>query len=181
MKAAKPHIITRAQWGAEVVDVPTYDARTDEDLAKIYDRISVHHEARLASESMTELEGKARMREIQGHHFANGWSDIGYHYVIDPRGRIYSGRSLFSPGAHVERGNTGNAGVCLMGNFEKQWPTAEQQASLAALLAHLCSALEISPNNILGHRDQNSTACPGRKLYDLMTGLRNNVRAKLKE
>ena len=49
---------------------------------------------------------------------ANGWSDIGYNFVIDRWGRVWEGRGLFRVGAHTLGHNTGTVGVSFMGNYE---------------------------------------------------------------
>lgn len=176
----KPMIITREQWGAGSASPSTYGTTTLPGLAQIYNKISVHHDASLAPPTMTEAQGKQRMRDHQEQHQAQGWSDIGYHYVIDPHGRIYGGRTIFAPGAHVEHANTGNLGICLMGNFEQQTLPAPQQVALIDLAAWWCDSLDIDPQAIQGHRDFLATACPGRSLYSRLPAIREAVRAKLK-
>ena len=47
-----------------------------------------------------------------------GWTDIGYHFVIDPAGTIYEGRDIRVRGAHVEGANTGKVGLLLLGDFQ---------------------------------------------------------------
>ncbi|GMU52860.1 MAG: hypothetical protein AMXMBFR33_20060 [Candidatus Xenobia bacterium] len=179
MPLVKPTIVTRAQWGARQADVALYDATNETDLAKIYTRLTVHHEARPAPERMTLEQGKARMREIQAQHQAQGWSDVGYHYVIDRAGRIYSARTLFGPGAHVAGRNTGNLGICLMGALHQQPPTLAQVESLIDLMAWFCHRLSISPDQIQGHRDHLATECPGEHLYRMLPEIRTQVRLLL--
>jgi len=53
--------------------------------------------------------------EIRRWHVeGNGWSDIGYHYVIRRCGLIETGRDESTPGAHVRGHNTGSIGVCMV-------------------------------------------------------------------
>lgn len=43
---------------------------------------------------------------------------IGYHYVIDLDGQVYTGRHLEEVGAHVADFNTRSAGICMIGGLE---------------------------------------------------------------
>lgn len=53
--------------------------------------------------------------EIRKEHLSRGFSDVGYHVVIQPDGEMQPGRPLNQPGAHVEGHNTNNLGICLIG------------------------------------------------------------------
>lgn len=53
--------------------------------------------------------------EIRKWHLANGWSDIGYHFVIRRDGSIEFGRNLAVVGSHVKGHNFDSVGVCLVG------------------------------------------------------------------
>lgn len=173
-KVVKPHVYTRGSWGAASDrGCGVYHGK---ELKDIYNRITVHHDAQDAHPKMNLSESKDRMREHQSlHQNNNDWCDIGYHYCIDTSGKIFAGRSLFSPGAHVERANSGNLGICLFGNFENHSPTVEQVDSLVQLCAWFCQELEIDPTRILGHRDYLSTACPGARMYPVLQNVRKRV------
>ena len=176
MKIPKPTIVTRDKWGAEKEKDCSVYTNNPDDLPGIYNEITIHHEAGAAAPTtMTLDQGCNRMQEIQAQHFNQGWCDIGYHYVIDGAGRIYSGRSIFQKGAHVENHNTGNLGICLMGNFEERTPTEPQVKSLVNLLAFEANYLKIPVGDISGHRDFLATACPGKNLYSLLPEIRRRV------
>ncbi len=119
------------------------------------------------------------------HVNGNGWSDIGYNYLIDPEGVIYTGRGNDVLGAHFCARNSNTMGVCMIGNFQQAGPKEAALSSLVQLLtwkSHdrnldpLGSALHASSGlnlmNISGHRDGCATACPGDQLYPLLTDLR---------
>lgn len=54
--------------------------------------------------------------EIKKFHMEqNGWTDIGYHMIIQCDGEVENGRSLTRVGAHVEGANENNVGICLIG------------------------------------------------------------------
>ena len=101
-------------------------------------------------------------------HLNNGWSGIGYHFIIRKNGTIEEGRPLGTVGAHVYGENRHTVGVNLAGNFENAVPTEAQKASAARLIASLCTVYQLDPvwqGAVKGHRDLNATACPGRYLY----------------
>lgn len=52
------------------------------------------------------------------HKQDNGWSGIGYHYVIEVGGDVVPGRPPFWQGAHVAGHNEGTLGICLIGRDE---------------------------------------------------------------
>ena len=47
----------------------------------------------------------------------NGWSDIGYHWVIEREGKLQHGRHAQSQGAHVRGHNHESIGICLVGGM----------------------------------------------------------------
>lgn len=105
------------------------------------------------------------MHSIQAHHFANGWSDIGYNYVIMPSGRVYEGRGFGLRGAHTENHNHGTIGVAFAGNYEVNQPS---RASLRAykLLVKRLEQHGAVIRRVRGHRQmpEQATACPGQHL-----------------
>lgn len=101
--------------------------------------------------------------EIDRWHKANGWSGIGYHYVIRRDGTIEDGRDIEMIGAHALGHNANSIGVCLIGgkggsgktdcNF-----TAAQWGALRILVSHLTSQYQGA--RVIGHRDVAAKACP---------------------
>ena len=53
----------------------------------------------------------ATIADIRRIHKANGWSDIGYHWLVDKYGVIHKGRDESLTGAHVGGHNSGNIGI----------------------------------------------------------------------
>ena len=106
--------------------------------------------------------------EIHRWHRNNGWSGIGYHFVIRKDGTIERGRPMDMLGAHCYEHNWHTVGVNLVGAFDDNEPEPEQLAASAKLLAALCRYYGLKPDEdtIKGHRDFNNTACPGQLLYD---------------
>lgn len=126
-------------------------------------------------------DGDTSAAAIHRAHLANGWAGIGYHYVIRKDGTIERGRPLATVGAHAEGQNYHTVGINVTGNFEKEIPTPAQIHSLEGLVAWICKTYSIvpGPSTIVGHRDVNSTDCPGRNLYSLLPQIRKDVARKL--
>lgn len=118
--------------------------------------IVIHHTA-----SKTDF----TVQEIHQMHLKQGenWKGIGYHYYINKKGIIYRGRPEKYSGSHAIDYNSISIGVCLSGNFEEEEPNVNQITSLIELLYYLRA--KYSNTEIVGHRDLNATACPGKFLY----------------
>ena len=93
-----------------------------------------------------------------------GWSDIGYHFLIQLDGTVVPCRPMERDGAHVKNRNKGTVGVSYAGGVDsagkaKDTRTAAQKAALTKLLIEL---LEEYPSikHISGHRDYAAKACP---------------------
>lgn len=142
-------------------------------------RITIHHTAlspTLAA-TVSQAEEIQRMRRLwEGNVRGNGWSDIGYHFVIMPSGRIYEARSETKRGAH-DVINDG-LGVAFDGVYTRSTITQGQFNAAVELCLRLCQrynllnpvtpvptpTADFGTRNlplILGHRDRVSTECPG--------------------
>jgi N-acetylmuramoyl-L-alanine amidase CwlA len=123
--------------------------------SKVLEYIVIHHTASTAKETVEQI-----------HNFHinnNGWAGIGYHFYIRKDGTIYRGRPEEYIGAHCENYNSVSLGICCEGNFEIEKPTDNQLKSLSELLQHLKQ--KYGNVQVVGHRDLNATACPGKNLY----------------
>lgn len=94
--------------------------------------------------------------EIRAMHKAQGWSDVGYHYVIRRNGRVEKGRADTVMGAHVQGHNNGSLGVCLVGGVKPDLTaetnfTPAQYDALRVLLATLTARYPKA--RVCGHRD----------------------------
>ena len=93
-------------------------------------------------------EGKTSQQKVdevrRWHVEDRGWSDIGYHYLIDRNGTLVEGRPLERTGAHAKGHNTGSVGISLFGGhggnvsdqFEDNF-TEDQDRALRELIAKL--------------------------------------------
>ncbi len=91
----------------------------------------------------------------------NGWSDIGYHYVVCNgyenksdsfeenvmNGEIQVGRPLEKSGAHARGANADSIGICMVGTTEF---TEEQFISLGSLVIGMMEQFDVDEENVLG-------------------------------
>ena len=118
---------------------------------------------------------------IHDMHLGNGWSGIGYHFVIHKDGTIEEGRPLPYKGAHSYKNNEYTVGICMTGNYNLAYPPFEQTLAVEKLTAALCKKYNIPPEDytIFGHRDLNDTSCPGNKFYPYLPQLIQNLKEVL--
>lgn len=136
--------------------------------------VMVHHSASTDTESV-------ETHRFRREHQEKGWSDIGYHFVVENVGNEYAvlvGRPLNRSGSHCPGVNKTHIGVCFAGNFELGPPSSGQLEVGAALIAGLLDAFELSTDSVIAHRDRRATACPGSEfllwhLLDLVAEKRN--------
>lgn len=136
---------------------------------EVTDLIVIHHVGMgAAAESAAE---------IHRFHLRNGWSGIGYHYVVHQDGTIERGRPRDTVGAHTYGFNQSSIGIVLDGNFEEIVPTDVQLDRAARLIAALSHIYQLSPDNrsVRGHRDLNATLCPGKNLYCELSQVRTKA------
>jgi N-acetyl-anhydromuramyl-L-alanine amidase AmpD len=121
-------------------------------LRRSTNRVIVHHSASSDVSAAT----------LHGWHLNQGWSGIGYHFVIRRNGNIERGRELSAIGSHSgPKGNGDSVGVCLTGNFEIDKPTAAQINSLVWLITRYLEP-RYGSLQVVGHSDVMATACPGK-------------------
>jgi N-acetylmuramoyl-L-alanine amidase len=111
------------------------------------------------------------VEQIKKDHKEQGWSDIGYHYVIYRDGSIHEGRNVDIIGAHCEGHNSNSIGVCYIGGLENK-PNVEYkklkakdtrtEAQKRALIDLLSKLKKYYPEaKIYGHHDFNKGKdCP---------------------
>lgn len=131
--------------------------------------IVVHHSATTSGSVDSIHEQHRRRKDATG----NPWLGIGYHFVIGNGNGMDDG--LAEPtfrwkqqlhGAHCGNAHYNGAGIgiCLIGNFEDNPPTARQRRSLIRLIRYLSVRYEIGQSAIIGHKSVRPTLCPGKQL-----------------
>lgn len=166
----------------------------------------VHHTENPNGYSAAEVPAMLRAIYVF-HRDVNGWNDIGYNFVVDLFGRVFEARAggIDEPvvGAHAGGYNLASTGVAVLGSFSGTPISAAAKGTLQRLLAwklalHGVPAqgravvrvnpagavfskyparARVSLPRIAGHRDADSTECPGNALYGELPGVRRAVAA----
>lgn len=119
--------------------------------------------------SATKPDQDFGVEDIRKWHKNQGWSDVGYHYIVRLDGSIEKGRPLEKIGAHVKGHNADSIGICYIGGIDKNGKPADtrteaQKKTLDMLLTDL-SIHFLAP--VSGHNDYTNTkACPSFKAKD---------------
>ncbi|WP_405794128.1 N-acetylmuramoyl-L-alanine amidase [Streptomyces sp. NBC_01506] len=156
-------LVTRSQWGARAYLTPNG--------ATPYSRsrrgVKVHY---LGTAYTDRAHDKcaAYVRQIQAQHMdGNGWSDIGYSFVVCTHGYVFEGRGLKR--RNSANGNTAlneqdYAVMALVGSSGLTKPTDPQLDGVRDAIDH-CRETGPAGNWLGGHRDGYATTCPGAALY----------------
>lgn len=193
----RPAIVPRADWDPTGACPPRSAPR--------YGRVDfgvVHHTESLTSYSRDEAAAMV-LGICRFHRNGNGWLDIGYNLLVDRFGTVYEGRAggVAQPviGAQSGGWNSVSTGVAVIGSFSSRRPPAAAQESLTRVLGWKLSlagvpatgaipkvsvggdenrwpsGTRVSFARISGHRDADSTDCPGGALYALLPALRTRT------
>jgi hypothetical protein len=181
--APKPKIFSRAQWGAD-------ESMRDAPSLHYYEVHAgfVHHTVN--ANDYTRAQVPSIIRGIYAYHTrSQGWSDIGYNFLVDRFGRVWEGRygGVDRPvvGAHTLGYNDNAFAASAIGNFETARPSRAMIRAYARLFAWKLSLHGVNAADgkqyvtsryfkaINGHRDAGATACPGIYLYNKIPRIRD--------
>lgn len=152
---AAPTIITREQWGA---DETIRDGRGLIGWSP-FRKIVIHHTA--SPNSAKDPKAMVRIG-YELHTVRRGYSDIGYHFLIGPKGEIFEGRRARTYrrgelhtgedgagnaviGGHTKGRNAGSCGIALLGTFTSRAPSDAAIASLIKLISWEAQRHKIDP------------------------------------
>lgn len=184
----EPQVVPQSEWRTGLPE-PDYSRSFNE-----VEHLVVHHSA--TGNQLTDYTNVVRNIYIY-HREVNGWSDIGYNYLIAPDGTLFAGRDPAGGaqdnvrGAHFCGQNSETMGVCLLGDYTQTQPKAAMLLSLEHLLSwktykEQLDATGERPHSanprlpvIAGHQDGCATACPGRYVYEKLPALRLAVAENL--
>ena len=118
--------------------------------------------------SREHKECAAYVRMVQDQHMdGNGWSDIGYSFVVCEHGYVYEGRGLNRRNSANGNTSLNEAHYAVLGLVGSEGLTKPSDAMLDGIrdaIEH-CRANGPAGNEIKGHRDGYATSCPGTALY----------------
>ena len=197
--AGQPRIIARSSW-ATASCRPRVPA-----VFGAIDLAFVHHTVSSNSYAPSQSAGMVRSICLF-HKYGNGWNDIGYNFVVDRYGQIFEARAggvdEAIVGAQAGGYNVYSTGVALLGTFSGAGPPRKTFDTLARLLAwklalhgvevpgkvtvqvtrtgapysRYRAGARVRLNRISGHRDADTTTCPGAGMYRQLPRLRQSVR-----
>lgn len=138
-------------------------------------RITVHHDGMPPVALRGQADAARRIESIRASHVnTRGFADIGYHYIIDPTGRVWEGRPSWKQGAHVKDQNENNIGVLVLGNFDVQRPTPQALAALDSFMGSLMERYRVSLARVYTHQEIGKSGCPGTNLQRYMEQTRRS-------
>lgn len=138
-------------------------------------KFTFHHGGPVGGYRETFAEAVETWQSWQHFHMeTNGWADIGYHFGMDARGRLYEGRDDDVLGAHVGGWNTGNLGLNVMQDGRFFALTPAQRRTVQLLFEFGIPRRDIPPlkqlvrspdpaKGVYTHRElpAQATVCPG--------------------
>ncbi|KAH3691048.1 peptidoglycan-recognition protein SC2-like [Dreissena polymorpha] len=155
------NIVTRSQWGAKAATAHTA-------MPVPAPEFFIHHtETPPCSDRAGCI---ARVQSIQSYHMGhNGWSDIGYSFLVGEDGNVYEGRGWGYVGAHTEQYNSKGFAASMIGSFDSHVPNDKALTAVKNLIACGVQLGKIAGSyRLYGHRDAGQTSCPGTALYNLI-------------
>ncbi|MGZ8634192.1 MAG: N-acetylmuramoyl-L-alanine amidase [Solirubrobacteraceae bacterium] len=192
-QVSPPRIITRTEWGGD--SVPPRSAPSYGEVQAAF----VHHTV-TANEYTPEESAGIVLAMARYHRDSNRWNDLGYNFVVDKYGQVFEGRAggvhLAVVGAQAQGYNSVSTGIACLGTFSSVAQTEPGLDALARLIGWKLSLHGVptqgsvtvisggGPSNrypsgtpvtlerICGHRDGDSTSCPGDVLYGQIADLR---------
>ena len=199
---SQPTIYTRAQWGADE-SLRKSACPKGPDYSSTIKMGFVHHTDGANGYSASQV--PSIIRSIYAYHVnANGWCDVGYNFLVDRFGRIWEGRyggiDRAVIGAHTGGFNTNSFAASLIGSFSSTTPPAAMLSALEKLFAwklgryyrdplgdttmvagsfsgsRYAKGSTVTFHVISGHRDADTTTCPGSAAYAKLGAIRTGVR-----
>jgi hypothetical protein len=191
-----PPIIPREQWGGDKYPPRAKPTYGEVQVAFVHHTVSANDYAPEDSPGIVQAICKY-------HRDTNGWNDLGYNFVVDQYGQVFEGRAggidQAVVGAQAQGYNSVSTGIATIGTFtDVPLPEAGVQA-VANLIAwklplhgapvqgqvvvksgggdlnRYPAGTQVRLERISGHRDGDSTACPGNQLYTQLPDIRNRA------
>ncbi|HYF26750.1 MAG TPA: peptidoglycan recognition protein [Baekduia sp.] len=193
-----PPVIGRAAWGGGSVKpraAPSYGSVV---------AAFVHHTV-TANDYGPEDSAGIVLGIAKYHRDTNGWNDIGYNFLVDQYGQVFEGRAggIDQPviGAQAQGYNAQSTGVAILGTHGAVPASPAALEAVARLLAwklplhgapvegqvvvesaggsqnRYAAGTPVTLERISGHRDGDSTSCPGNALYAQLPEIRRRAAA----
>lgn len=112
------------------------------------------------------------------HVLENGWSDVGYHYLIhqtdDGQWVSSEARHVDRVGSHDQGANVGSIGVAVAGRYDRTALSIEARRVLIEQIYELCVKYNLTSHDVYGHSERapresglDNTTCPGFDMRDV--------------
>jgi N-acetylmuramoyl-L-alanine amidase len=188
-----PPIIPRSAWGGDSLPPREKPIYGEVQIAFVHHTVTTNKYG--PEDSAALVLGIARF-----HRDGNRWNDIGYNFLVDIYGQVFEGRAggvdQAVVGAQAQGYNSVSTGIACLGTFTDVAQSPAGMDALARLIGWKLSLHAIPTDGtvtvtsaggsanrypagtpvtferISGHRDGNSTACPGNILYAQLAELR---------
>jgi hypothetical protein len=193
---APPVMVPRAAWGGDGVKPRAAPDYGDVQVAFVHHTVS-------ANDYAPEDSAGIVLAMAKYHRDTNGWNDLGYNFVVDKYGQIFEGRAggvdQAIVGAQAQGYNSHSTGIANIGTFSEAGQTEAALDAMARLIAwklplhgapvtgqvvlasgggnlnRYKSGTPVTLERICGHRDGDSTECPGTALYAQLPDLRRRT------
>jgi hypothetical protein len=156
-------LVTRAQWGAR--DYRSPNGATGYSRARR--GVKLHYLGTTYTDR-PHIQCAAYVRQLQAQHMdGNGWSDIGYSFVVCTHGWVYEGRGLTrrnSANGSTSLNEQDYAVLLMVGSSGLTKPTDEQLHGARDAIEY-CRSEGPAGTWLGGHRDGYATQCPGEAVY----------------
>jgi hypothetical protein len=190
---APPAMIYRSQWGADSVPPREPPLYGEVQMAFVHHTVNANDYG--PEDSAGIVLGIARY-----HRDGNGWNDIGYNFLVDKYGQIFEGRAggidQAVVGAQAQGWNSVSTGIACLGTFTSVAQSPAGLDALARIIGWKLTVHAVPTQGVVtvtsaggetnrypagtavtfpripGHRDGNSTSCPGDALYAQLEQLR---------
>jgi hypothetical protein len=192
-QSSQPAIISRTEWGGDSVPPRAAPQYGEVQVAFVHHTVSTNDYG--PEDSAGIVLGIARY-----HRDSNRWNDIGYNFLVDQYGQVFEGRAggidQAVIGAQAQGYNSTSTGIACIGTFTSVPQPEPGMDALARLIGwklslHAAptqgtvvvtsrggssnrypSGAPVTLERISGHRDGDSTSCPGETLYAQLPDLR---------
>jgi len=191
--AGQPSIIPRAQWAGNQCNPKGSPEYGTVQMAFVHHTDGTNNYS--AQDSAAIVLAVCRF-----HRDDRGWNDIGYNFLVDKYGQIFEGRAggIDQPvvGAQAQGYNDQSTGVASLGTFDSIGQTEDGLRALGQIIGwklaisgvpatgtvtvisrgggdnRYPSGTPVTLDRISGHRDGDSTDCPGNALYAQLPDVR---------
>lgn len=160
---------TREQWGSAYERGGHEIGPTNE--------FYVHHFGGGITPPLTTADAMSRVRSAQRSHVNNGWSDLGYSFLVDDFGNVYEGRGWGRSGAHTYGYNSRGHACAWIGDSTIQLPSSRAIAAIAGVAREGIKLGWLSPQpTTVAHRDRvPDTVCCGDPMYAYLPQIRQII------